>query len=304
MSNPQVNEVVQSLAALSLDVQQEVYNRLGNHFPKHRVPKPGEGRHFAGKLHERVQTYLDDLDNTLIMSNCTNPDLQLRYAISTLEGTARDWWQGFSADLASCSPEKRWQAFRAGILEQFRGIDTERIARDKLYHLRQGRMSIQEYCDRVRHLNLDIPTNHMAMQDRVQTFLRGLDPQLAVEIQVDLEKHGDVSLNLAMTIAQTRTMYRVEAQRFHQPNPRRNHPQYHPRPQHNFHHRRYEPRSEAIPMEVNHVTAPRASVRSHHRNASVPRLSPTERARRLENNLCFRCGSATHRAINCPLSKN
>ena len=115
----------------------------------------------------------------------------LRFAASLLGGPAREWWQS----LGMAERPASWADMITQLRTRFQPVDQARTARTRLYALRQGSSSINEYVAEFRRTLLAITT--MSNEDQLHLFQQGLNASTSRMLNV----HGVATLNDAITMA-------------------------------------------------------------------------------------------------------
>jgi len=92
-----------------------------------------------------------------------------------LTENAATWWRHVYDENTRLRRNWQWTDFIHNLREQFRPIDIERAARNRINNLRQTN-SVSNYINNFKSLIVDIPS--MAEADRLDYFLRGLKPDI------------------------------------------------------------------------------------------------------------------------------
>lgn len=111
------------------------------------------------------------------------PTMAHDYASTYLEGRALTWYRAYQADVQS-GQEFQFQNFddfAERLKDEFTPQDTAEIAREKIYNSRQVG-SVSSYVKRYIDLMEFVPT--MAVEDRVQLFVRGLKPAIRTQVKL------------------------------------------------------------------------------------------------------------------------
>lgn len=97
-------------------------------------------------------------------------------ASQSLTGAASYWYFMLSKD---CNEPSTWNEFKARLVEEFVPADSAWRARERLAYLRQ-KGSVSSFVAAFRNVILEIPRMHE--DDKIERFVRGLKPEIRVEI--------------------------------------------------------------------------------------------------------------------------
>ncbi|XP_067230540.1 rhomboid-related protein 3 isoform X1 [Chanodichthys erythropterus] len=193
---------------------------------------------------------------------------KIAFIISQLQGKALQWADSLWTQNGSVV--KSYTAFVTHFREVFGKPLADSSTGEKLYNLKQGNKTVNDYALQFRTLAATSGWNEQAL---ITTFRQGLEPNVrlhlaAYEDSIGLERF----IQLAIRVGSRMQSCLLEHQGQSQATPllRRSEPVSSP-----------EPAPE--PMQVDNS-----------------RLSPTERQRRLTLNLCLYCGSPGHVISTCP----
>jgi Retrotransposon gag protein/Zinc knuckle len=235
---------------------------------------------------------------------------RVRFASAHLSDVALDWWESIEGQTRPST----WAEFETALAARFQPANSADTARQALDALRQGpKQPVHEYTAEFRRLLLAIPK--MEEGDRVYRFVSGLQPRLAGLVRMQapatlaeaIEKAARVdSLASGGDVAPSASSLLTPGGLA------------------------VPPSGTPTPMDVNSVesassdpltmmarclqtvmqqqaeltqslnamsSGDRASRPSAPR---VPNLTPEQLQDRLRRGVCFRCGGAGHRKIDCP----
>lgn len=258
-----------------LEAQQQ-NNRGANHvaFFKPMKPNTFSGSHTRSSRVDgdqpRVDLWIFEMEQ-YFEATVMPEDKYVAFATSFLRGPAATWWHSHVLTAANSGGQIRrinvWAEFRQEIYGQFKPVNAEKIARDRLYHLRQHK-SVLDYIYQFNLCCLDIPG--ITEAEKLDKFKRGLKPQ----VQRDIEIEDPQTLDEAMIKAQ-----RLDSIYFRVQQKGRN-----------FH------RDQAIPMELDVVESG-----GDRRNKG--QMTYQEKQRCTKERLCFNCKQSGHLSRNCPQRK-
>jgi len=157
------------------------------HSARPRLPAPAAFDGAASKLDEWRADLLQQFDYYAITSDAE----RLRFAAGHMRGSARDWW----TYLEAAARPATWDALIVALRARFQPVTTATTARAKLHALTQGKASVHAYVSAFRALLVAVPD--MGDADRLFAFQRGLQPAIALQLQV----HGVTTLENAIAMA-------------------------------------------------------------------------------------------------------
>ena len=229
---------------------------------------------FTGESNrEDVSQWLFESERYFTLSG-TNPLEAIQYASSYLSGAAAIWWRSRVRQHGPTGGVGSWDGFVEALTAQFKPVNGEKLARDKLARLIQAR-SVQDYTSRFRTLCLQI--DGITESEMLDRFVRGLKPH----VQREVELRDPTTLDEAVRIAE-----RVDAIDFRSRSPQttgflRGAPiQKQPAIVHDI---------KPTPMEIDVLAKPK-----------VQPLTPLERERLRKVGGCFYCRQLGHMIGECP----
>lgn len=147
---------------------------------------------FSGSRQSLASTWIFEMENYL--DACAVVEEQrITVATSYLKDAALLWWK---SQVGRPGAPLTWLAFKTALAGRFQPLAASKTARAELHALRQGNMSLSDYCTKFYNLLNLIPD--MADADQVDAFVRGLRSDLA-RLQVGMQSPQTV--NAAMTAA-------------------------------------------------------------------------------------------------------
>lgn len=117
--------------------------------------KPAKPPTFSDNANESVDTWLFQMEQYLLAAPCPD-NRKIPLAASFLTDHAAVWWRHMFERLTRVKATWRWDDFQKELKLQFRPVDIERTARDRLYKLRQT-ISVSAYVHEFQNIVLDIP---------------------------------------------------------------------------------------------------------------------------------------------------
>jgi hypothetical protein len=155
-----------------------------------RLPPPAS---FDGRA-SALDGWLADMKKQFDHHAVTQDGERLRQAPGFLTGAAYDWWERL--DVAS--RPTTWEAFAAALRKRFQPVTSADTARAKLLALAQGKTTVNEYIASFLRLLMAVPS--MSEDDRLFQFLRGLRPQIAVQLRMQGVSTVDEAINKAARV--------------------------------------------------------------------------------------------------------
>jgi Retrotransposon gag protein len=235
--------------------------------------KPAKPPSFAGERKESIDSWLFQLEQHFALTNLP-AERQAVFAASFFKDNAVLWWRSFvGARLAANNNQATlitWDEFTTATRAQFRPINAERVAREKLMSLKQTG-SVFTYTHQFRTILLELPD--MAEADRLFAYVRGLKSNIAALVQVS---------NPQTVSAAAATAESVDAI-FWEHRPNQSSAAWAPRPT-----RHQGP----TPMELDSIG-----------NSRTP-ITDAERTSLRRTGGCFYCRESGHIARHCPRKKN
>ena len=160
--------------------QLPVLSPIANQPQTSRYPKPDKPSAFTGRRGESVDSWLFQLEQYFNLTELPE-DRQAFFAASFFKENAALWWQSWYRSLIGEHPQVTWTEFATAVRTQFRPVNAERIAREKLTNLRQT-SSVAAYTHAFRTILLDL--SGLAEADRLFAYIRGLKQNIAALVQV------------------------------------------------------------------------------------------------------------------------
>jgi hypothetical protein len=226
------------------------------------------------------------METYLQLNNAADDERTVLHVSTFLVRDAELWWRRHCQDYVTHSMFriKTWTQLAQALRQNFKPVNLEMKARDKLAELRQV-ASVRNYTAEFRKLALDIPS--MPSHEFLDKFIRGLKPH----IKVDIKKAQ--ALGLCRTLKDTLQMAeRMDSIR----EPATKTAFYSHREVKGFGNKKdtLNPRIHAIPSSKTGTFTPRKNY--------VP-MSPQERIKLIAEKKCFFCKEPGHMFPDCPKRK-
>ena len=241
--------------------------------------KPNKPETFDGGLETSVETWLFSLENFNVFYEMNDSTL-IYYATSLLVGNAMNWWRlrRIAEEEGTLGIIEAWHIFKEELIAQFKPINAEKTARDKLAVLKQS-TSVRDYANSFRKIMLDIP--NYGESNKLDTFTRGLKYELRKEV----ETREPATFEKAAGIAE----------RLDSITQQRNRNEYEPKQQSQFRQSQFRPQyTQRIvratnPMEIDTI--------------QTSKLSEMDKQLLKKKGCCFYCRKPGHIALDCPAKR-
>ncbi len=154
--------------------------RIVNAANKKHKPKIASPSTFDGKDGEKVTSWLDEMDCYIDYNNdtLTTEEEKLKFVISYLKDGARDWWASIKK---TTNKPTTWALFSKSISKSYTSPDRVLLARQALYNLKQGKLSVKQYTDQFRALVLRIG-DEMSEQDKQFQYVHNLSSTVRQQV--------------------------------------------------------------------------------------------------------------------------
>ena len=207
------------------------------------------------------------MNHYLSMCRIHSDEMKTQTAVTYLKDNAAVWWRNLVAtrQASGNQPLQNWTEFQTAVTKQFKPVNAEKTARDRLANLRQM-YSVEAYVHAFRTIVLEIPS--MTEEEKLDKFLRDLKND--IRIQVELQSPN--TMEEAATLAERVDSIISRRNRGYQGN--RSTPQ------------TYKDEGGVVPMEIDAIQ------RSP--------LTQNERERLRRTGGCFYCREVGHVAKSCP----
>jgi hypothetical protein len=279
----QLHQMVQQLQAELVQAQQQVQQAQAQQqappdqpaaqqpvplHPNQVVIKPDKPANFSGRRNESVDSWLFQFQQYFALVPVPE-DQQAFFAATFFKDNAALWWQSWvnAQFIVHGQPaQANWDEFAAAVRGQFKPVNADRIARERLANLRQT-TSVAAYTHTFRTILLDLPNMNEA--DRLFAYIRGLKKEVAALVQVS----NPITVAAAATTAEN-----IDAVYW----------EHRARPTNHTWNTRNSRTNGPMPMELDNLNARRGP------------LTEGDRATLRKTGGCFYCREVGHIAKECP----
>lgn len=238
--------------------------------------KPNKPETFDGRPKTSVETWLFSLEHFNLFHGMNDTTL-VYYAASLFVDNAMNWWRlrRIAEEEGTLETIESWHVFREELIIQFKPINAEKTARDKLAALKQL-TSVSDYVNNFRRIMLDIP--NYGDNNKLDTFTRGLK----YEIRKEIETREPLTFEKAAGLAE----------RLDSINQQRVRNEYDTKQQSQFRQSQFRPQyaqrnvRPPTPMEIDSI--------------QTRKLSEVDKQLLRQKGCCFYCRKPGHMALNCP----
>ena len=239
-------------------------------------PAPFRG---SDEKHVQVQAWLFSLDCYFRAANIVSDRQKINFAVCLLQGHAAQWYRLQCVRAPEDEPFTTWDDLKAALEKQFKPVNCEKRARDRLAALKQV-TSVNRYIQEFTNVCLQIPDLHSSEQ--YYRFLQGLKSNVRREVELQNPETFDEATRIAERIDSISFAHRSELFRATAPRPAYSRPE---------------------PMELGQMTVKprRAPASSDPPTRPAPRLTAEERRRLRDTNSCFYCRQPGHIMADCPV---
>ena len=259
----------QQIQALQQQLQQVQQQAPQAAIPAQQFFKPDKPATFEGTRKESIDSWLFQCAQYFALVPVPD-DHRAFFAATFFKDNAALWWRSVITARQNAAGQGQaiqvtWVDFETLVRNQFRPVNADRIARERLAALRQ-KTSVAAYTHEFRAIVLDLP--EMGEADRLFAYIRGLKPQVAALVQVS---------NPATVAAAAITAENVDAIYWE-----------------------HRPKTTSVPWtsKSSHTGPAPMEV-----DALAP-LTDQQRDELRKRGACFRCRKPGHVARNCPTNRN
>ena len=249
-------------------------------------PKPNKPNAYNGAAKERVDLWVFEMEQYFAATGLAY-ERQVAYAASFLHGAAAAWWRTHVIQAAQPNSGialiTKWFDFSNSIISQFKPINSEKVARDRLVNLVQVN-SVIKYVYEFNLLCLDVP--NMSEDEKLDKFVRGLKPNIQSQVLIE----DPLTVHEAMSVAQRidSIHYRVLVKNKYGENQGKKN--------------RRRDYGGSRPMEIDNIEHQEGDARKDSANVNAINrngMSKEERDRCFKERLCFKCKKPGHLSRDC-----
>ncbi len=154
-----------------------------------------------------MEGWIFQMEQYFSICNVNSSKYQAKYGAACLKDNVAVWWR----NLLQGTQIEEWKEFKEALIQQFKPVNSSKIARDKLARLKQNK-SVQEYIFAFRAIILEI--EDIAESEKLDRFVRGLkertrqevelrDPQTLDEAARIAERFDTITYNVAANFRQS-----------------------------------------------------------------------------------------------------
>ncbi|EIE77983.1 hypothetical protein G6F46_012499 [Rhizopus delemar] len=162
-------------------------------FASHRIKVREPDLFYGERSSLAVTTWLDCLKTYFELTKLNNSEKML-YTVTLLRGDAQLWW---SRTKTSPMSPKHWDAFCIAFAREFKPLNSELAARDKLAALYQHG-SVSRYITESRSIQLQL--DDLSKGDAQDKFVRGLKKNIRVVVRARFPSSLETAESMALAI--------------------------------------------------------------------------------------------------------
>jgi hypothetical protein len=145
--------------------------------------KPAKPKAFAAERGSDPDVWLFQFEQYADLVGLTDNE-KVRLAATFLEGPAAIWWRSKALELRAQQPPHNvlsWDAFKQQLIQQFKPVDSAKMARDRLAELKQVG-SVSKYNTDFNRLVLE--AGNVGPIEALDRYIRGLKPEIRMEVEL------------------------------------------------------------------------------------------------------------------------
>ena len=151
-------------------------------------PVPPVPFHGHDDKQHQIEPWLFSLNSYFRALQINDDQQRISYATCLLQGHAAQWFRLQCLRTSDSQPYRTWAEMEAALEKQFKPVNLEKRARDRLAELRQ-QTSVRRYLEQFTTLCLEIPDLHPTEQ--FHRFIHGLKPHVRRELELQDPKTFD-----------------------------------------------------------------------------------------------------------------
>lgn len=274
--------------------------------------RPSKPDTYNGSRRTPPDVWLFGLESFFKATNVTSHEQRINFAAAQLREAASTWWKR-----VSIMPQvpQTWSEFKEQFLRQFLPVASKETARASLHAMKQ-RNNVAGYCDAFTSCLLQLEDGEMSEQDQLFLFRRGLNKEIALQLNLVRPKTLPEAMATAVLIEQENRNYqRISgSSNYHKGfGPSQRHTNNHPA---GYGYANSKSNGSA-PMELgnlnhNHIYEVLAEESESQETTNEEgqalnamsgrrdRLSPEQVKDYMKRGICFTCAKSGHLSRNCP----
>jgi hypothetical protein len=265
---------------------------------------------FQGNNTENIDLWLFEIEQYF---NAVSLEDKYRatYAASLLRDGALTWWRAkniAAEDDAQLQQLYEWETFSNELKQQFKPINSEKIARDHLYHLKQTK-SVLQLITVFNTICADIPG--ITEEEQMDKFRRACKPVIQRKLDIEDSKTLFEMQSLAQRLDQIywnhrSSQFKPFQQSYRNPNAMDVDAMY---VDDDDDDQKHSSDNEQEYETLNAIRGRRSQQRSYRKSVSKQKpsqskLNYNEKIRCMQSGLCFKCKKQGHRIRECPTWKS
>lgn len=171
--------------------------------PKRAEVTPAKPDTYSGSRRSSPDVWLFGLESFFKATNISSHEQRVNFAAAQLREAAATWWK--RASVLEEAPQT-WEEFKAQFLRQFMPVASKETARATLHAMKQ-RNTVAGYCDAFTNALLQLEDGDMSQEDQLFLFRRGLNKEVALQLNLIRPKTLSEAMSTAVLIEQENRNY-------------------------------------------------------------------------------------------------